>query len=531
MKRILALCLAAALLLSGCSLGGVMSALEGESGVVKYSDMVYTRPDMDQIAAVLDDACDAASRGESLEEAVDGILAYYDTYDDFYTNYSLAYIRYNTDLTDSGWEQEYLYCGEKSATVDAGLDTLYYALADSPLRGELESDDYFGAGFFDDYEGETIWDETFVSLLEQEAQLQSEYYGLSSQAVGIDPYSEEYFTAVGAGMAQILVDLVAVRQQIAAYAGYNSYVDFAYDFYFYRDYTPAQVMDYLEQIRQELVPLYEQVNVSDVWDVGRIPCTEDETFQYVRTCAQEMGGSVWAAFCLMRKAELYDIRYGENKYDISFEVYLDSYQEPFVFMNPGQTVYDKQVFAHEFGHFVNDYNCGGSYSSTDVAEVFSQAMEYLSLCCCKGTEDLERLKLADCLCTYVEQAAYASFEHQLYSLTGEALTVENVAALYEQTGLAYGFDSWGWDSRDFIQVTHFYTEPMYIISYVVSNDVAFGMYQMEKAEAGAGVASLKKTITGEGSYLLTFAKDAGLESPFAAGRLQSVRQSLEAVLG
>lgn len=531
MKKFLILCLAAAVLLTGCMTDSVWGLLNDSWSVTKFEDMVYSRPDMDEIRRVLAESCETAAKGESLDAVLDGIWNFYDVYDAFVTNMSLADIHYCADLTDTYWEAEYNFCAENAAAVDAGLEELYYALAESPLRGELEGDDYFGPGYFDYYDGESIWDETFISLLEQEAALENRYYALVAEAQEWEYCSEEFFASECYDeMVGNLVDLVALRQQIAAYAGYGSYAQFAYDFYYYRDFTPAQTMDYLGEIKSELVDLYREVNASDVWYLGYDSCSEMQTYGYVRSTAQAMGGIVEEAFDLMDAGGLYDIAYGANKYDSSFEVYLTSYYEPFIFMNPEGSVYDKLVFAHEFGHFVNDYACGGSYAGVDVSEVFSQGMEYLSLSCVSGTEDLERLKLADCLCTYVEQAAYAEFEHKLYEMTGDALTAENVAALYAEVGREYGFDSWAWDSRDFVTVTHFYTEPMYVISYVVSNDVAFSLYQLEKAEEGAGIACLLDNITSSETYILTFAETAGLEDPFAPGRLEAVRQTLEAGL-
>jgi len=241
-----------------------------------------------------------------------------------------------------------------------------------------------------------------------------------------------------------------------------------------------------------------------------------------------MGGVVEEAFSQLEQAGLYDIAYGENKYDSSFEVYLWSYYAPFVFMNPYLDQTDKLTFAHEFGHFANDYVCWGSGAGTDVAEVHSQAMEYLSLCYTEGAEDLEAYKLADSLCVYVEQAAYALFEHQVYGLTGEALTVENVQALYERIGIEFGLDSWdGWDSRDYVAITHLYTEPMYMVSYVVSNDLAMQIYQQEKASAGAGLTTYERCLESQDTYLLDFAENYGLESPFADGRLGAVKATFE----
>jgi oligoendopeptidase F len=122
------------------------------------------------------------------------------------------------------------------------------------------------------------------------------------------------------------------------------------------------------------------------------------------------------------------------------------------------------------------------------------------------------------------------FEHQVYDLEGDELTAENVYELYDEIGTQFGFDAWGWDSRDFVMIGHFYTDPMYIISYVVSNDAALQLYQMEQDEAGAGLAKYQQELDTEQTYFLAFIQDAGLESPFAPGRVKEVRQTLEEVL-
>ena len=157
-------------------------------------------------------------------------------------------------------------------------------------------------------------------------------------------------------------------------------------------------------------------------------------------------------------------------------------------------------------------------------------MEYLSLCYADGGAALTELKLADCLCLYVEQAALASFEQQVYGLTGEELTVENVQQLYSQVCQAYGIAGENWDSRNYVTIAHYYTNPMYIISYVVSNDAALQLYEMELAQSGAGVACLERHLTTMQGQLLGFLAEAGLASPFDAGRLTQVKQLLQQAL-
>lgn len=543
--RFLSLVLILSMLLSGCG-GSIADAIEKRNELLNESSgeiqgkqeestqnqketfpqMEYGRPDMQAMEEALAESCRIAREETDEEKVLEAVYDFYDIYDRFCTDLALADIHYSCDLTDSYWQEEYTFCLEQTSVADASLDELYCALAESPIREELESA-YFGEGFFESYDGESIYDDAFLTLLEQEAQLQSEYQQIMAAGGDMDTYSEAFFDQNAEALAQVLVELVLVRQQLAQETGYDNYSDFAYDFYHYRDYTAQQAKEYMEQIPVVMGDIYKKINASQVWSLGYDYCAEEDTFSYVKTAAESMGRTMTRAFTEMENRELYHIDYSPNKAAGAYETYLWSYGCPFVYMSPYLDQTDKLSFAHEFGHFINDYTCKGSYVGTDISEIQSQGFEYLSLCYGDNTEALEKLKLADSLCTYVEQAAYALFEQKLYEMEEDALTVENVMALYEETGLAFGFDSWDWDSRDFVLINHLYTEPMYMISYVVSNDMAMQIYQMEKESAGAGLRTYELCIKSQDSYLLTFAEEYGLESPFAPGRLEQVRDTLQ----
>lgn len=529
----IALVLALTVLLTGCS-GMSFEELLGDLGAqvaTPFSEMEYVRPDIEEMEEALDACCAMAETETDKDKLLDKAWDVYGLYNTFYTQYNLASIYYFRDMTDTYWENEYSYCLQNTGSVEAMLEEMLYALADCPLKDKLEEDPAFGEGFFDSYVGQTLWDETFLSLMDREADLEDQYYDLCTQAQETEQYSDEYFEEYGTQMGALFVELVALRQEIAEYAGYEDYPTFAYDFYHYRDYTPEQAQAYLEEICEELVPLYRQVESAGGAAGADAVCTQNEAFAYAETCAEAMGGTIHNAFKLMKEAELYDLTYSDKKYNGSFELYLVDYAAPFVFVNPTAMQQDKLTFIHEFGHFCNDYATAGNIGGVDVAEVFSQGLEYLSLCYAQDSGELEEIKMVDCLRLYIEQAAYALFEQKVYQLEGEELTAENVYALYEQIGSAFGFDVWGWDSRDFVMIGHFYTDPMYIISYVVSNDAAFQLYQMEQEKPGEGLALFEKELTTEQTYFLAFVQEAGLESPFTEGRLEKVRKTLEAVLG
>jgi oligoendopeptidase F len=361
-------------------------------------------------------------------------------------------------------------------------------------------------------------------MMEREEELINRYYTLSEELMAAQ--DGESYDGVLARMGELFVELVGHRQETAAYAGYDSYADFAYEFYYTRDYTPAQAGPYLREIGGVLGPLYRDAQGMPNGTV----CREADMMDYVQTAATGMGGTVAEAYEVMRGAGLYDIRANENKYNSSFEVYLYDYGCPFVFVNPEQNQGDKLTFAHEFGHFANDFACGGSNATVDVAEFFSQGFEYLSLFYAWDPGYLTDLKMLDCLCIFVEQAAYAEFELRAYELQGEELTPENVRELFRQTCEEFGMDMSYFEPEVYVTIPHFFTNPMYIISYVVSNDAAFQLYQLEQAESGAGREKYEELLDWSGDGFLTFLEDAELDSPFESGRVESVGKTLKELL-
>ena len=527
MCRVLALCLVLCLLLSGCQAIGeyfsVMGSLLMGGSAYRFSDMNYVRPDLERFQANLDACCLAAETERDLQKLLDQIYAFYTVFDEICTAQALSMIHYSKNMADAYWEAEYQFCSALDGELTAGLDRLYRALAKSPLRPQLEGEAYFGADFFVAYEGESLYDEAFCAMLAQESQLQNQYLALYAtigqmeQAAFLENHAET--------LAEVLAQLVILRRQMAEYAGYDSYPEFAYEFYHARDYTPAQTTAYLADIRAELVPLFQQIAEKKP-EITLYSCTQTDTYEYVRQTANGLGGTFLQAFWLMEQSGLYDIAAGEEKYAGSFEVYIADYQVPYVFVSPTETEYDKLTFAHEFGHFCNDYASYGGQVGVDVAEVFSQGTEYMSLLYGPADANLTKLKMLDGLCVYVEQGALASFEQQLYTLAEEELNAQGMQALYSRVCTSFGLEG----SMEYVLVPHFYTSPLYVISYVVSNDAALQIYQMEQAATGTGRKCLEESLyTSQGDFL-AFLEEAGLKSPFAAGRLAEVKQMLQQIL-
>ena len=522
MKRLLALLLCV-VLLAGCMPSSVLE----HYGITPFRDMVYVRPDPDAARKVCDEAIALAGSSGDVQEILNGVWDFYDAYDSFSTACDLAYIHHHADLTDEFWQAEQDFCSEYYSHTDMLLEELYTALAESPLKTELE-EAYFGEGYLDDFLGEPFYDEELLALYAREQELIGEFYTIGAEC-DAETETDAWYDACALPMAEVLAELTVLRNRLARYVGYDSYTDYAWDISYYRDYTPTQAKDYIADIRRELVPLYENMQTMDVWAVADEPCSEYAVLSFVKEAAQGMGGIVREAHTVMSLAGLFDISPDPRKSGLSFELYLDQYRMPYIMLSGTGTEYDKLSFAHEFGHFATDYAAGGSWAGTDVMEIFSQGMEYLSLSYADAEPDFIRMKLADSLCTYVEQAAYADFEMQLYELPGEEITGENLLALYEQVCEGYGFRSMDWDPRDMVTVPHFYEMPHYVISYTVSNDAAMQLYEMELHDPGSGAECFAKNLTTEAEGLMSFLKEAQLKSPFE--RIDEVKGILEGYFG
>lgn len=517
MKRMLALVLCFALLLGGC---GAKNAL-GLSAVVKFEEMEYVRPDMDAVAAAAQAAMDAVESAEDADALMEAVWDFYDQYELFNTAYDLAYIGHHTWLSDILWEKEHSFCAENAPTLDQYLEELYCAMAASPHRSALEAD-YFGEGWFEDFDGESILDEELVNLLEQEQQLIARYHEAYADSLGMD------YAFDGMPLAEILAQLVNLRRDIAQAAGYDCYTDFAWDYYYYRDYTPTESRAYLEQI-QALAPLYAQLYNDDAFTAADYSAEEEEVFGYVKSAAKGMGGVAWDAFRLLEQGELYNIGYSREKSGLSFELYFSRYAEPYILVSGEGSQYDCLTFAHEFGHFAADYAAAGSMAGIDVMEIFSQAMELLSLEYAEDGETLTEVKLADAFCSYIEQAALAAFELAMYDLPEEQVTGESLLNLYERICIEYGLDAGVyWEPWELVSTLHFYSNPLYVISYVVSGDAALQIYELETQTPGAGRDLFLESLDTEQSYFLAFLEEAGLESPF--DRVDEVKALMESRL-
>ena len=528
--------------------------------MVRFSEMEYTRPDGDAMIKHMDDLIAALKTRTDDEDDVNATLdeidvIYREEYT-FLTQRTLASIRSDIDQTDKHWLEEVRYCDDLSIELDQKYDELLYACAASAQRKALE--DSFGEGSFDGYEGEYTYPEALVQLLRRESELESQYYEAHADLsvhyngrdydansfldaayageIDLEPYAavDYYYNMANGTLAPIYVELVKVRRQIAEEFGYDRYIDYAYDDNG-RDYTPDDVAEYMDAIVTELVPLYKRMVDSGVYDeANSTPSLKPrKSLEMVRAAAEAMGGYQQESMDFMLAYELYDVESSPKKYNGSYEMYLEDYESPFVLVNTTGYAEDVLTIAHEFGHFTDDFENYGVGKSTDINEVISQGMEYLTLFYLrKGpvADALTDFKLMDALRLYAEQGSYNAFEERVYALSDEELTVENVNRIALEVSEQFGLTG-GWSdafyAESWVDISHFFEQPFYVISYCVSDSAAFQLYEMELETKGLGVDTLNDYIDiATEEEFLALAADCGFTDPISAETVRGIAETI-----
>ena len=348
----------------------------------------------------------------------------------------------------------------------------------------------------------------------------------------------QFYTDVNRTLGGIFVQLVQVRQALAAEAGYDNYLDMAYDDN-YRDYDPGQAAEFTQAVRLELVPLYRQakeIGLTEDAFMGTPEMDPDDALMLVTGIADAMGDDIDETAEFLLEYDLINVDRSDVKASDSYEIYLPDYESPYIFANTIGYAEDILTIAHELGHAVDDYVHYEANDSTDVSETLSQAMEYLSLPYLEDDvrETVTAYKLMDTLSMYAEQGCYNAFEEEVYALAPENVTLENINAIALRSAEAFGTTSeWGtaYDSMSWVDITHFFQQPMYIISYIVSDSMAIQFYEQEVAREGRGLELYKKAMGLAGEKAFTeLAPALDLRDPLSAAQVHAIANLLRTQL-
>ena len=565
-RRLPALFLVLCLLLSGCAqrrANPFQTALEQfpdpdpVRGTISYAQMVsdYQRPDLAEMEATAQELMETVN-GLSGGPALRALREFEDQLTWYYSMYTLTSVRCSIDRTDAAAQGEYAFFMDSYAQVQDLCDQLYTVVAQGPNVALLEAN-YYGEDFFQPYQTSGQGNSQLSQLEARQARLVAQYDDLcvgqtiffggeerswSELAADMTLVGERwqaacdiYYETYSTQMGEIFLELLQVREEIAALSGYDSYPEYAYAS-FGREYTAAQAQAYMEDVITWILPLYQAAEEQGLWERYQmsLPKSESSVRAMLDQALAGMDSRLTEIFQFMERYDLAQLSSSANKDAGAYEVYLTAYETPLLVANFTGTLEDFLTLTHEFGHFCDDYvNWGMSYNM-DVAECCSQGLEYLALeyldgvCEAEEAEQLLGGKLLDTLDLYVWQGLYNAFEDAVYALDPQTLTVEDVTSTFAQVCGQFGFGPEVIDPRAWVDISHFFQQPFYIISYPVSNDVAMQLWMLEREEAGRGVDAFMALLDrpDPSGSLMDTVDYAGLASPFAPGRAEAVARAV-----
>lgn len=486
-----------------------------------------------------------------------------DTYDKLYAEYcridslsQAAYLRYSLDVTDEIASADSVEAELRRAACANELCVACHAVMNGPNADSFAA--HVGAEaaeYFRDYNelGSQEWE-----LVERETELVNEYYtaleavdGMSYEYGGqswtaetldsragdrlyetdYDGYCEVYYGILEAQnetLGPIYIELVALRQQLAALAGYDSYADYAYACSFGRDYTPEDAALFCEQVRQSVAGDYFGSVYYDPRSMGADMQPDAETLiALLGEYADDIAPAVQSAWEYLTENGLYFIGGEDCRMDSSYTNLFPASGAPVIVQKLYGDSGDLATAAHEFGHFCAALtspppNYLSAAEDFDLLEIHSNGLEVLYThfyddMFADAADDAVYAVLADQLGGVVDGCIFDEFQRRVYA--EPELTLDKVNRLYAQVCREFGDEAvrdvdYGW-----MYVPHNFEQPFYYISYAVSSLAALQIWEQSLGDFDAAADTWLRIVeTGAcGDGYRTVMENAGLESFTASG--------------
>lgn len=547
----------------------------------KFKDLKYIRPDFDKVKAEFSSLTEKMKNATSYEDAKKIYREFEAVSSDVQDAYTIVMIRHTVDTRDKFYDDENEYFSAVSPEISPYIVEFYNALYDGKFRNDFEGE--FGAQMMRSIELERkFFTEKNIPLQQQEAKLCNEYEKIIASAsidfngeklnlYGVMKFFEdndrkvrkaawdkyaEFFAANEKRFEEIWDELIRVRNEQGRNLGYENYIPLGYARQGRTDYNAADVASFREQVREELVPLCNELYLAQAKRIGvdkvcaydenyvfeggnAVPVgNDDELVEIARGMYKDMSKETGEFIDFMIDHELLDLKNKPGKAATGYMTSIEKYKAPFVFSCFNGTTGDIQVLTHELGHAFAGYEAMRNqpitayYSeSTDIAEIHSMSMEQFSYPYAErffgDKADKFRFQHLQEAITFVPfGVAVDEYQHIVYSKpdltpkerTAEWKKLEEKYMPWRDYGDIDFFARGGW----WYHKIHIFLYPFYYINYTLTTMGAMEFKKKmhdDKISAWNDYMNLCK-VGGSKSYLETLAY-ANLSNPFRTGAVKN----------
>ena len=553
---------------------------------MKFSEMPYSRPDMEALAAATTQTLEAMKSAPNAA----GQIAAYDAYEKKMqtagTMQQIAYIRHTINTKDEFYNAENDYMDEIGPKLQELSHRVNTALLESPYRAELER--HYGALMFKNLEiAARSFSPAIVELMQEENKLVSEYQNLyASATVEFDgktmplpllgPYKQDpdravrkaayeadakFFDSHREELDTLYDKLVKVRDAQAKKMGLPNYIPLGYDRMGRNCYTAKDVAAFRNQIAEDMVPIVAKVKEAQRRRIGveklafydepisfadgnAVPeGTPDEILAAGKKMYQELSPETAEFIGFMFENELFDVLSRDGKAPGGYCTEIADYKSPFIFSNFNATAGDVDVLTHEAGHAFEAYRAFKQelpsllHSPTiEACECHSMSMEFLTapwhhLFFGKQTDKYELGHCEDALVFIPYGCMVDEFQHKVYE--NPEMTPEQRNELWLSLEKKYrpwiDFDNLPFYSRGggWQRQLHIYEVPLYYIDYCMAQTVAFQFWNLSRENYAEAWKRYMTFVDKAGTA--TFAElveSAGLKVPYHAGCIKEIGESI-----
>ena len=553
---------------------------------MKFSEMPYTRVDMNKVEETYKNLIERAKNAKSGEELFAVHQERYQFMGDVATNMTLAHIRHDIDTADEFYTAENDYYDEVGPLLE-NYDNMYSkVLFESPHRAYMESK--IGKVPFKNIEiALKAFDEKLIPLMQEENALSSRYtkviasakipfdgevYNLSLMGKFTTSNDRDvrkrawkavsdFFVTVADELDEIYDLLVKNRTAQAKMLGYENYVELGYYRMNRNCYDKAMVENFRKQIKEVFVPFAEKLHEerrerlgieklkyydNGIYFLNGNPAptgTPEEILKAGQDMYRELSPETAEFFDFMMENELFDVLGRKTKRAGGYMTFLPNYKSPFIFANFNGTSGDVDVITHECGHAFQGFVTRNEEirEFTDItmetAEIHSMSMEYFTYDWMgkffgDRKDDYYKMHLADSAIFVPYGTMVDEFQHHVYENPDMTPTERNALWLKLESEyrpyLDYEdipfFSTGGWWQRQL----HIYQMPFYYIDYVIASICAMQFKtMMDEDYKKAWDNYLKLCKLSARDFFTNMIKEVGLNSPFEDGCIAALVEKLD----
>lgn len=550
---------------------------------MKFSEMVYERPDIGTLKKQLTELIGRLKKAESYEEAKAVFLEKETLEKHVMTMETLAEVRHTIDTRDAFYDDEMKFWDETGPVLTEYMQKWTAAMLESAFRPQFEAE-YGNLMFLNAEIEQKTFDPVIIPELQKENELKTAYDKLIASAQipfegGIYTISQmapfkndaddagrqaawiaegQWYKDNQKELDDLYDQLVHVRDTMGRKLGYDGYTELGYYRMQRNCYTKEDIEKFRAAVVKYLVPVADSIYREQAVRLGReYPMsfadnalqfrsgnpkpvgTPDDILAQGRKFYDELSPETSEFFNMMLNNELMDVLSTKGKAGGGYCTSIPDYEVPFIFANFNGTQHDVEVVTHEAGHafaaWMNRSRVPMSYvwPGMEACEVHSMSMEFFAWPWAEGFfgEDTRKFyysHLSGAL-TFIPYGTMVDhFQHIVYEkpdmTPGERHKVwKELSGIYMPWMKMDGEIPFYSDGEGWQRQQHIYNSPFYYIDYCLAQTVALQFWaKLQKDQTDAWEHYMAYTRQGGTRVFTELLKNAGLDSPFEEKCLREV---------